>query len=199
MSSYINSISERIVKKLLCDEIIEQEEYDIYLFGVYQNIVLILNMITSFIIFAMFHLVIEGLLFSIFYSSLRSYSGGYHSRTLSSCYIFSVLLTVGVALIINEIKLNYLWIIIFILACVFIYVTAPIDTSNKRLDDAEKKRYRKKSRIILFICILISIVFYLTQYEHGTITIILVVITEAVMLVLGIADNYLQFKERKNL
>lgn len=199
MSSYINSISERIVKKLLCDEIIEQEEYDVYLFGVYQNIVLILNMITSFIIFAIFHLVIEGLLFSIFYSLLRSYSGGYHSRTLSSCYVFSVMLTIGVALIINEITLNYLWMIIFTLACVFIYVTAPVDTSNKRLDNAEKKRYGKKSRMILWICILISIIFYLTQYCQGIMTMILVVITETVMLMLGIADNYLQFKERKNL
>lgn len=199
MSSYINSISECIVKKLLCDEIIEREEYDVYLFGVYQNIVLILNMITSFIIFAIFHLVIEGLLFSIFYSSLRSYSGGYHSRTLSSCYVFSVMLTIGIALIINEITLNYLWMIIFALACVFIYVTAPVDTSNKRLDNAEKKRYGKKSKMILWICILISIIFYLTQYWQGITTMILVVITETVMLVLGLADNYLQFKERKNL
>lgn len=199
MSNYINNISERIVKNLLVHGIIEQEEYDIYIFGVYQNIVLILNMITSFLIFVMFHLVIEGLLFSVFYSLLRSYAGGYHSRTLSSCYVFSVILTIGIALIINEISLNYLWFIILTLACIFVYVIAPVDTSNKRLDDIEKRRYSKKSRQILLLCILTCLVLYIIQYSNGIIVIGLVIITEAVMLMLGIIDNYIKFRERKNL
>lgn len=199
MSKYISKISQKIVKMLLQYDVITEDDYEVYIFGVYQNIVLIINLLTSFTIFALAGLIVEGILFSVFYSLLRSYAGGYHSQSLLVCYVLSVLVTVVIAYIVNNINISYLLLIIYLISMILIWRLAPVDTRNKRLDEIEKTIYMKKVRYIIVTINIIMVFFYIFHYVQGIIMLILAVTMETVMLIAGKLDNYLENRERRTV
>lgn len=199
MSKYISKISQKIVKMLLQYDVITEEDYEVYIFGVYQNIVLIINLLTSFTIFALAGLIVEGILFSVFYSLLRSYAGGYHSQSLLVCYVLSVLVTVVIAYIVNNINISYLLLIIYLMSMILIWRLAPVDTRNKRLDEIEKTIYMKKVRYIIVTITFIMVFFYIFHYVQGIIILVLAVTMETVMLIAGKLDNYLENRERRTV
>lgn len=199
MSKYISKISQKIVKMLLQYDVITEDDYEVYIFGVYQNIVLIINLLTSFTIFALAGLIVEGILFSVFYSLLRSYAGGYHSQSLLVCYVLSVLVTVVIAYIVNNINISYLLLIIYLISMILIWRLAPVDTRNKRLDEIEKTIYMKKVRYIIVTITFIMVFFYIFHYVQGIIMLILAVTMETVMLIAGKLDNYLENRERRTV
>lgn len=199
MSKYISKISQKIVKMLLQYNVITEDDYEVYIFGVYQNIVLIINLLTSFTIFALAGLIVEGILFSVFYSLLRSYAGGYHSQSLLVCYVLSVLVTVVIAYIVNNINISYLLLIIYLISMILIWRLAPVDTRNKRLDEIEKTIYMKKVRYIIVTINIIMVFFYIFHYVQGIIMLILAVTMETVMLIAGKLDNYLENRERRTV
>lgn len=199
MSKYISKISQKIVKMLLQYDVITEDDYEVYIFGVYQNIVLIINLLTSFTIFALAGLIVEGILFSVFYSLLRSYAGGYHSQSLLVCYVLSVLVTVVIAYIVNNINISYLLLIIYFISMILIWRLAPVDTRNKRLDEIEKTIYMKKVRYIIVTITFIMVFFYIFHYVQGIIMLILAVTMETVMLIVGKLDNYLENRERRTV
>lgn len=199
MSKYISKISQKIVKMLLQYDVITEEDYEVYIFGVYQNIVLIINLLTSFTIFALAGLIVEGILFSVFYSLLRSYAGGYHSQSLLVCYVLSVLVAVVIAYIVNNINISYLLLIIYLISMILIWRLAPVDTRNKRLDEIEKTIYMKKVRYIIVTITFIMVFFYIFHYVQGIIMLVLAVTMETVMLIAGKLDNYLENRERRTV
>lgn len=199
MSKYISKISQKIVKMLLQYDVITEEDYEVYIFGVYQNIVLIINLLTSFTIFALAGLIVEGILFSVFYSLLRSYAGGYHSQSLLVCYVLSVLVAVVIAYIVNNINISYLLLIIYLISMILIWRLAPVDTRNKRLDEIEKTIYMKKVRYIIVTITFIMFFFYIFHYVQGIIMLVLAVTMETVMLIAGKLDNYLENRERRTV
>lgn len=199
MSKYLSKISQKIVKMLLQYDVITEDDYEVYIFGVYQNIVLIINLLTSFTIFALAGLIVEGILFSVFYSLLRSYAGGYHSQSLLVCYVLSVLATVVIAYIVNNINISYLLLIIYLMSMILIWRLAPVDTRNKRLDEIEKTIYMKKVRYIIVTITFIMVFFYIFHYVQGIIMLILAVTMETVMLIAGKLDNYLENRERRTV
>lgn len=199
MSDYISGMSEYVAKILLKHDIIDKDNYEVYVFGVYQNIVFLMNVLTSLLIFALFNLVVEGILFSVFYSLLRSYAGGYHSKSLFVCYALSALLTIGVAYIANNVVINYLMIICCIIAFIIVFWLSPVDTRNKRLDNIEMRVYQQKARCVLIACMVATICFYVVNYNQGVIVLSLAIIMEAVMIILGKLDNYMENKEGRIL
>lgn len=197
MTKFINKISEKLVKMLLQYDVITEDDYEIYMFGVFQNIVLIINLLTSFFIFALAGLIAEGLLFSVFYSLLRSYAGGYHSKSLLVCYVLSVLITTLVAYISYIVDVNYFTLVIYITSFILIWWLAPVDTHNKRLDKIEKRIYMQKSRCVLICIIIFAVCFFIFNYSQGIIVLSFAMIIETAMIIAGKLDNYLDNQKGK--
>lgn len=76
---------------------------------------------------------------------------------------------------------------LLISACIC-FTFAPVESSNKSLDEREQKMYRQKSLIILAveICLWIFMSLILRKYEA---IIPIAFMTEAIMLILGKAKN----------
>lgn len=145
-------IFEKITARLIESGTISAEDKDIYEYGLKHIATMFLNISTTLVIGFIFGMIWQSGLFMVSYIPLRSYAGGYHARTPLKCYIFSVILTICVLLIIKYIPYNNIsLLILLIISGVFIFIFAPVGDENKPLDELETKVFKKRTRIILFI------------------------------------------------
>lgn len=132
------------------NEIISSEDREIYVYGLKQGFILLINILTILLIGFVFNKNTETIVFLATYIPLRIYAGGYHARTQIGCYIFSVVVIVSVLLAIEFIPwTNFIYIAISTVSVLIIYILSPVEDMNKPLDAAEVKVYGKKARIIL--------------------------------------------------
>ena len=110
---------------------------------------MLLNILTALFIGILFGETLQIILFMLAYIPLRSYAGGWHSRTPLRCYIFSVIM-----LIVVSVGMKYLymaeWVYYVILAAAasVVLILASVEDRNKPLDEIEHKIYKRRTVII---------------------------------------------------
>ena len=96
--------------------------------------------------------VFESCVFWISFWTLRKHAGGFHAKTKFRCLMMSVvLLFVAFEFLLKAgwIIGVYTWIMVIGSGCIF--CLAPVGTHNKQLDEEEARVYRKRTRMILSI------------------------------------------------
>lgn len=188
--------AQKITDRLCRQDIIEDTDKELYVYGFNMLLTVSLNIISTIIIGLLFGMVFESIAFLVAYIPLRSYAGGYHARTPLRCYIISLLLIVLILLTLRLIRESVLALFVLSTIGTIICVTmSPVEDVNKPLDEAEIKVYRKKAMIILAaeIIILIISIFALMKLAAVISTSLAL---EGIMLILGktiiINSNYNQ-------
>lgn len=190
----LETISGAIAKSFADQGIINGDETDIYQFGLRQLFFFVVNMITAITIGIVVGMLQECLVFSLAYMLLRRYTGGYHAKTSIRCYFLSILMVVVVLFSIKA-AILYEWNDFCIIATMFsgvvIYLKAPIESENKPLDDAEYRKYRKCSLIIMIIeeVIVLTLFFFSNSVS---VCIAFAVISAATMLLISTLLSYMQ-------
>jgi len=142
----------RITDRLIVNGAIRAEERELYEYGLQQGLLILINMFTTVTIGFLLKMVWQSILFMIIYIPLRSFAGGYHAKTQSRCYFFSILLTASVLLAIKLIPgTNFNIIGLALAAGIIIYALAPVEDANKPLDETEAAVYKKWTRVILAV------------------------------------------------
>ena len=187
----LDVLSNEISDQLITNNIINEKDKEIYVFGIYQLIGFVFNIISSVAIFLILGKLREGLVFSFSYFILRSYAGGFHSKSTFKCYIISIFLICGAVVFMNTVYNSvFLW-GIYLIINLLIYLCSPIDTENKRLDDIERKVYGFKTKKILFVLLVLNVCLAILHYSWINVSIITAVLFEGVMLIIGIISNNL--------
>ncbi len=83
----------------------------------------------------------ESIIFTVSFSVLREYGGGYHAKTRKKCFVLSIM-TLVVALSIIKLAESFQILMfpicgIALISAIYILLKAPIDTPNKRFDEDE--------------------------------------------------------------
>lgn len=89
-------LSKFILKKLIKRNVIEEKDRQIYLYGLYEGIIILENIIITIFIGFWFGNLIQTFMFLVAYIPLRSYAGGYHAKTEKKCFFYSVILVLMV-------------------------------------------------------------------------------------------------------
>jgi len=176
----------------LCSDEKDKRNYDLYDYAV--NIVLsaILNIVTVIILGLCFNLIAESMLFYFSFIAIRKFAGGYHAKTPTRCYVFSVTVTllvlvlIRMAIVYNSPLVKYGVLFLAFICLIVICILSPLDTENNPLNNKEKNVYKK-------IAIIISILLFIT----ATILVILADITFGVPIGLGIIMAALVLVMRK--
>jgi len=180
------NLSEKVAEMLIRSNAIPREEKEIYKYGVQQGSICFLNLLTTFFVGLFLGTVPESILFMTAYIPLRSFAGGYHAKTSGRCYFLS-----------NVMMIAILWVIrcglysALICSCLMvgsssiIYCLAPVEDNNKPLDSLEKVVYRKRTRKILLLEIIVAFVSILLKWKYIALCMTLVLSVMAFMLVLG--------------
>ena len=144
--------SETITQKLLENHSIDTDQYEICRFGIQQVLTVLLNMVTIIIVGIIVGELRQAVLFMIFYFPLRSYAGGYHAKTSIRCYVYSIFLITTVLLAIKLFVFTRpVYIFAFMASVIIIFILAPVEDLNKKLDNIEKSVYKKRTRIVTTI------------------------------------------------
>lgn len=146
---------QKVINKML-DSLVEygniiQEEREIYSFGIECMILKAIHVISYVFLAIIMHQLFELLIMLSVLILLRKNAGGYHAKTRIGCYIVSCM-TVYLSLLFHKlVDIDEIYFIGWILCSVMIFLLAPIDNANKRMDQIEKSYYKKVTRKILVI------------------------------------------------
>ncbi len=85
------------------------------------------------------------LIFTLFYTPLRSFAGGIHAKTPVRYCFFSLSMLILTALIFKFLKITKLFLYFSIVfSAIVLILLSPVEDFNKPLDEIEIKIYRKK-------------------------------------------------------
>ena len=185
-------LSECVTDFLLRQEIIKNEEKDIYVYGTELIISSIINLFICLIISILFKDFINGLIFFISFSSLRRFTGGFHSKSFLRCNIIFAIIVVTTLLlntysgyIIDSVIVNVILIIFSLLSIVLF---SPVYNDNKKLSEYERKLYLIKSVVVYLIHILVYFLLFIGIGLKLNIIIISDFVV-AVMIIWGVLNN----------
>lgn len=186
----LQKISYAIIKRFELFGLVNDENREIYLFGSYQLLMLLINLISIISIGILFHQTAQCLLYMALFIPLRTYAGGYHACSSRKCYVYSTLCIIAAMLIIKLDFLNFTTCYGVATICgVIIFRLAPVEDRNKPLDDVEIIHYRVRSQVVLIIEGMFFIVSLTLKWKTGVICTTLAFLTLCLMLVIGIVKN----------
>lgn len=163
MGSIMKVIAEfagKIGQKLVHKGIVPKEDAALYQYGIENGITVAGNLFASVIFGIVTGRLGVVLVFLLFYSILRSFSGGVHCKGKAGCFCLSM------AILLVPVY-SYEWMLGFvgkpvlamtgIFAFIIILILSPVESVNKPLDDEERKYYRRVSHCIaaLQVCVLV--------------------------------------------
>lgn len=186
-----NCIKKAIITWLFKEDL-EDEAYDIYSYGIYQIVSYVINFFTILLIGIAFRRLLEVIILVVFFMAVRPYAGGYHASSAIKCYILTNIMIIGALLAIKYIQINNIFMICLLaLNSIVIFVLAPVDTANKRLDEIEYIVYRSKTVKILGVEIIIAIIMMIIQYQTVVKGIIFAQMILSLALVIGRISDFL--------
>jgi accessory gene regulator B len=150
----MRSITNEITDALIESGAVAENQRKLYHYCVTGVLEIGINLIITLTIGLLMGKLIETLLFLLIMIPLRRTAGGYHSDSSRACFIISILLYITTILSAGFLAdslhhIHSAW--IFAVATTIILILSPVDSKNKRLDDSEKKRFRKQSFLLVLL------------------------------------------------
>lgn len=150
--------SQKFADYLEKQSIIKNDEKNIYSYGISQTAFILLNLFITCLIAFLLDKKVELLIFILEFATLRSFSGGYHSKNPAICTFISSIVQIIAVCSLDVIYLNKGILIAFtIIISLLIAFISPIEANNKPLDDLEKKVYKHRTIVILIALNMVSI------------------------------------------
>lgn len=157
----IRLISSKAASILCKDD--DKDTFELYEYAIYIILSGLFHVLTILVLGICFNMLIESLVFYGSFISIRKFAGGYHAKTPSRCYLFSVSVSIAVLCLIKAIYIYYsssliIWLLLIELVCaIFIFFVSPLESDNKPLDEKEERIYRIVARWIVTILFLVSV------------------------------------------
>ena len=172
----------------LCKED-NEETLELYEYAIYIVLSAIFHTTTVILLGLFFNQLVESIAFYCSFIVIRKFAGGYHAKTPIRCYLFYIISSIIMLLIIkmfNSVNVIFTHIlIIFELLCVLIVLlTSPLDTENNPLNRNEKKLYKILSASNSLCISIVSILCVLTGYRNIGCSITCGVIMSALVLLM---------------
>ncbi len=139
----LHSLSRNIAVFLFDDN--DKFPLEVYIYGIEICLSSLIGIIAILIISFMIGRFFEGILYIITLFIIRSCTGGYHAQTYFKCnliYIFSYLCTIKFYNFLSEQYLifnNYFCLIIMIISIIIVWLYAPVENVNKKINEKSKK------------------------------------------------------------
>lgn len=184
----LNNFSNWIIEALSKSGFITKEDKEVYFFGVETALLKLLHFSTMLIVGTYVGMLLETFVFIISYSTLRVYAGGYHAKTRLRCYGISWLMILFVLLFAKFCPNQIVFavsIVISLPSYIIVFLLSPVDNINKPLDDLEIHYYRIKTRIILSVELIISVILLFIHLMQISLIVTLSIFSVAIMLLAG--------------
>lgn len=184
-------LSSFIVNILLTHHIVDKNDIEIYIYGTQLFINKLLHCFVILLTGLICGILPESIIFLLTYSQIRRFAGGFHAKNNVLCIIYTYIMFISVVFINNYMDnelFNRYNLIISIGSSVFIYFSAPVDSSNKVLTRNEIYKYKRMTGFILLLINMVIIIFRFFNIQYYNIM-ILSILFGAISIALGIKDS----------
>lgn len=155
-----------------CD-VITDEDIELYAYAVQVCITTVSPLVMILCISGILGHIPEGILLVLPFLTVRKYSGGYHAKTALRCFFCSVILCTAYLLAAIYFSNGFAIQLLLGLACISLMLLSPVDSVNRRLSTAECLEFRRKSRIITGLYLMIYAVLTAMHYHSYAVCIAL--------------------------
>lgn len=178
----MEEIAHTMTNYLIRKNVIAMERSSIYKYGILIGLEVCLNTVISIIIAVLCHMEWETLVFFAVFTLLRSYAGGLHLSSYSSCLICSCMSLLGLLLVVKHLNIDNSYSIGIVLISLFIIkLLAPVEDINRPISPSELWIFRRMLNRSIIKIIVLAIIFYLMKLDR-----LLLMISVTTMFMVGI-------------
>ena len=180
--------AERLTNRLIKNNIIKQEDFDIYQFGIENFIMKACHIVSYLILGICFKLVPELLIFLAAFIPLRENSGGYHAKTPLKCYIVSCGTVITYLCLMRFLPNDIMEYssILALASSLVLFIIIPVESENKPLDETEMAYYKSKAGFLIIIELALVLIFRLLLWSELSFIIALSLFYELFVALAGI-------------
>ncbi len=159
-------------------------------FGLEMIKTIIVEMVLAIGIAVVMHELWKAMLFLLILMPLRQYAGGFHIKSKMGCAVLSTIIYVSEIYVIKYVNICALAQIIGIfLSGVIIIIMAPVENYNNPLDATELLYYKKKTREMLVVALLIFMVLFIINKRDWSMLVVMAVELVAILEIMGYISN----------
>lgn len=148
---------ENITEWLIRHKAISPSDRELYEYAIYSFLITILPLFIVIFIGGAIGKIWESIVIITPFMLLRKFSGGFHAKSVRTCFICSCVLLFLCIIVACNIPCNMVFKIITLGAATSLCIWSPIDSENRRLTPDEKKSYKKTTCIITLFFITIFV------------------------------------------
>jgi accessory gene regulator B len=185
---FFRRISVSLTTRMISAGVVKEEDRDVYQYSIEVVTALIVNIVSTFILFVVFGRLLECIIFFAVFSPLRTYSGGYHASTHLKCYLLSMammLIVIFCLSIISESAYYMISAVLGLFSTLTIFMFSPVEDKNRPLDEKEVKVYRKISLRVLAVEGLALILLLISHMEFYALVVSLGLAVTAVSVIVA--------------
>lgn len=131
--------------------------------------------------------------FLIVFYALRRYAGGYHADSIRRCYFISFLAVLFSLCCIKYVECSLIFCFFLQTICLLILlVVSPVETENRKLEDFERIKYKRKTRVNAIVLYILNGVFYCIGNFNAVFPIVIAYFLATVLLIAGSIKNCCQ-------
>ncbi len=203
----LEKFAERFAGILIKENAINEEEKEIYVYGIMLWITTIIGMLSIMVISTVFFKWYWGLLFLIFYTPLRVCAGGYHCNTYFWCFIVTNLVFfLNMALVLGLVELptiesKVLSCCILGITYLYVFLNAPVTSTENQLSARRVNKNRIRSIVVATVLIMVAILFMV--HSAGNLfakeCVSIITSTKLTVMVLMILQKFKERRKEKNV
>lgn len=195
-------ISQKISLALLKGNAINQEELNVYTYGIQLLILTVFDWCITFFIMILLGKVWLSLIYFAVFISLRHHCGGYHAKTHLRCVLASntvYVLSVGFALFLTERNSTAGFVLGEIINFIILFYFAPTEHKNKPISEKELKKHKCIGRVLnMFLSCIAFMFMFIGARQYAWIVLLgQLSVSIAIMLEKGKKDKTLNKKGGK--
>lgn len=158
-------VADYLTNNMCLEGVIIEHDKSVYSYFIQIIIERTIGFLTIYIIALFQSCLFETVIFTLSFSELRKYTGGYHANSFKSCLIG----TVGIYII--YIKFIYLFlfkyaqinVIAVVISSIVIFIVGVVNHPKMALNKKEYSQNKKHARIAVFCELLVILIFYLMR------------------------------------
>lgn len=159
----IKYLSDNITDFFYSNKIIEEEDREIYVYGLQLIISTIIGITLILVLGLIINKLFYSIIFLISFIPIRMYSGGYHASSYVKCNLTLIslyLVTMSAVIYTPSVYVIKISTIMVIITIYIVLKYAPVDNENKKLTENRKKINKRITLFILSAFYLIGMVMY---------------------------------------
>lgn len=188
----------KIVDCMYSNKIIERNMINVCEYGVELVLAGMANIITILLVSILSRSVLYGIIFLLILISTRVFTGGYHATTHIKCNVSMVCIYIISLLMLNIKYYGYIMLlhIIVFIGYIVIAIYSPLENSNKKLSEYQKKKYNKLSRIMYVTLLAIALI---VNYKDQELSLYINIVLIIVVILLMVGKEKKRYVEEKGI